>query len=414
MSKVTWTITGRITVNENAISGIMTNRAVAGAEVEISASNLGVFASWGKVRTDAAGNFSLKIEKDKSKRKFKVKVRFEDNDLAINSGAMADMANFLSPAITIFEHDHEVEGPTINIGTKTFESGANGELGTLDNRRRAITWFAVKTLINTLRNRDSYFAFKSKIRVIYPANNVSGACYANGVTRSAYIHSTDKSDQWSVETVFHEVMHLWNYDHNHGTANWLAAVFCPPDMDTHGQSERLNIAFHEGFAEFAANELLWQIFGNEDKSAERKIRKQLPYNRYALVHELKLDTVDEVEQSDKGVFRALCLLVMSQIYDYQFGNKDTALSTAPFPKQIHTDGLACPHPMSFATIFDVLKVFQANPAKGYSNEWEVGGRDYGVRRFIERAGDILDNLDNTTKNLMLGLIDPNSREEPVH
>ena len=411
MAQVTWKITGRLLVKESAITGVLTTRALANAEVEVSASNFGVYDSWGKVRTDADGNFTLTKEKDQSKRKIKVKVRFADDVLEINSGLLADAGDFLSPAIKIFEHEKEQEGPNINIGTKTFEEGAGGELGTRDNRRRAVTWYVCKTLINTLKAKDPYFAFKNKIKVVYPAKNVGGTCYANGVTRTAYIHSTDESDQWDVQTVLHEVMHLWNYDHNHGTTNWLSAIICPPDFNTHGQSERLNVAFHEGFAEYSSWELLWQIWGSEKGS---QITRKKPYSRYALVHELKLDTVDEVEQSDNGVYRALCMLTMYQLYDHNFGNKNKPLDSEPYPKLINAHGLKCPYPMSFATIWDVLKVFQANPAKGYSNEWEVGSRDYGVRRFIERAGDILDSIDNTTKNLMLGLIDPNSQEQPIH
>jgi hypothetical protein len=42
----------------------------------------------------------------------------------------------------------------------------------------------------------------------------------------------------------------------------------------------------------------------------------------------------------------------------------------------------------------------------------VGNNDYGVRRFFERAADVLDKLDHATKDLMLSLIDPNSTKEP--
>jgi hypothetical protein len=63
-------------------------------------------------------------------------------------------------------------------------------------------------------------------------------------------------------------------------------------------------------------------------------------------------------------------------------------------------------------VYDVLKVFQANSAAGYSTEWQVGNNDYGVRRFFDRAADVLADLDVSTKDLMLSLIDPNSVEEP--
>ncbi|HKP72639.1 MAG TPA: hypothetical protein VJT82_06860 [Pyrinomonadaceae bacterium] len=414
MAKVTWKITGKLLVREQVVSGVLATRPLANVEVNVSASNLGVYNSWGMARTDADGNFTFSIEKDQSKRKIKVKVLFADDEFEISSSVLGDVGEFLSPWVEIFEHDHEVEGPTINIGTKTFADGAGGELGERDHVRRAITWYAVKKLISTLKSKDSYFAYKKQFKVVYPAHNVSGACYANGITRAAYIHSTDKNDQWSVQTVFHEVMHLWNYDHNHGTANWFGAVFCPPDFNTHSQAERPNIAFHEGFAEFASWELLYEIWGRSEAGSTRK--KILPYTRYSLLHEYKLDTVDELEQSDDGVTNALRVLVMPQLYDYRFGHKDRQLDTEPYPKQVvnHANALDCPHPVSFANVWDVLRVFKAAPDKGYPTEWQVGGKDNGVRRFIERAGDILDNLDNNTKNLMLSLIDPNSREEPVH
>jgi hypothetical protein len=410
MAQITWEITGRLTLEEAEVngSGKTMTRSLANVEVEVLASNFGAYASWGTVRTNSDGYFTLRKEKDKSTRKIKVKVRFADSELEINTGALANVGDFLSPAIEVFEHSQEVEGPTINIGTRCFKAGAGGELGDRDNRRRAIAWYVVKRLINTLEAQDPYFAFNGKIKVIYPANVVSGLCYANGLTRSVYMHSTNNKDLWNVQVVIHEVMHLWNYDHNHGTANWFGAVFCPPDLNTHAQSERRPIAFHEGFAEFAAWELLHELWGDEPDSTRTR---QLPYTRYALVHDLHLDTVDEVEQNDEGVFRALCLLAGRAIYARRFGDKNTRLESDPYPEKVDTSGLNCPDNPK-VTIWDVLKVFQANPAKGYSTEWQVGSSDYGVRRFIERAAGVLENLDDATKDLMLSLIDPNSREEP--
>jgi hypothetical protein len=409
MAQVTWTITGRILLEENEVngSGQAVTRSLTNVEVEVLASNFGAYASWGTVRTDSNGYFTLKNTKDQSKRKIKVKVRFADGELEINTGALANPADFVSPAIEVFEHNHEVDGPTIDIGTRTFKAGAAGELGDRVNRRRAIAWYVCKTLINTFQAKDSYFDFKGKVKVIYPANVVSGLCYANGLTRSVYMHTTNSKDLWDVQVLIHEFMHLWNYDHNDGTANWFGAVFCPPDLSTHSQAERRPIAFHEGFAEFAAWELLLELWGDEPNSTRTK---QLPYTRYALVHELYLDTVDEVEQNDRGVFRALCLLAGRAIYARRFGDKNTRLDSNPNPEKVDNARLTCPDNPR-VTIWDVLKVFQANSAKGYSTQWQVGN-DFGVRRFFDRAAGILDNLDDPTKDLMLSLIDPNSVEEP--
>lgn len=408
MAQVQWTITGKLVVEESEVSGAPATRPLAGVEVEVMASNFGAYASWGTVRTDSNGSFTLRKEKDQSKRKFKIKARLAGADLEVNTGALANPEDFLSPAVTVFEHEREVEGPTIAIGTRAFRAGGAGELGDLHNRRRAVAWYVVSTLIGALRASNPAFDFDGKIRVIYPANVVSGLCYANGLTRAVYMHANTKGDQWNVQTLLHEVMHLWNYDHNHGTAGWIGAVLCPPDFSTHSQAERRPIAFHEGFAEFASWELLRELWGDEPDSTRVKM---LPYTRYALVHDLHLDTVDEVEQNDIGVFRALCVLTARALYARRFGDRDTRLSSNPEPEKVSSAGLDCPEPPR-VTIWDVLQVFLPNPAAGYATAWQVGDNDYGVRRFFERAADVLDNLDGPTKDLMLSLIDPNSVEEP--
>jgi hypothetical protein len=379
---------------------------LANAAVEVEASNFGVYASWGTVRTDSEGAFTLRNEKDKSKRKFKVKVRFADDELEVNTGALAGLENFLSPKIVVFEHSQEVEGPTINIGTRTFTTGASGELGIQNNIRQSTVWYMCKKVINTMQATDAYFDFNGKIRIIYPANVVSGTSYANGITRCAYIHS---ASPWSVETVLHEMMHLWNYDHNTGTANWLGAVACPPDLDTHGQAEQRPIAFHEGFAKYAAQAMLHELWGGEANSTRKR---PVPYARYALVHTLHLDTIDEVERSDEGVYRALAVLTARALYKKKFGDKHTRLDTNPETQPIDNDKYDCPEAPGL-TVWDVLKVFQANSAAGWPTEWQVGNNEYGIRRFFERAADVLSALDEPTKDLMLSLIDPNSTEEPL-
>jgi hypothetical protein len=410
MGQVLWTITGRLQVEENEIngSGQPIRRVLAGVEVEVMASNFGTYASWGTVRTNADGSFTLRNEKDQSKRKFKIKARFADGELEINTGVLANPGDFFSPAIEVFEHDHEVEGPQINIGTRCFGEGAGGELGDRDTRRRAIAWYVGKTLIKALSDHDPYFAFDGKIKVIYPANVVSGQCYANGVTRSVYIHAAGAVNQWNVQVLLHEIAHLWNYDHNYGTANWFGAVFCPPDLDTHAQVERRPIAFHEGFAQFASYELLHELWGGETDSTREK---RHPYTRYALFNTLKLHTLEELEQNDHGVERALYLLTSQALYTRKFGDRHTRLQSDPYPLKVSTPSLDCPEPPRL-TIWDVLKIFQANPGAGWPTEWQVGNNDYGVRRFFERAADVLGQLDERTKDLLLNLIDPNSTEEP--
>ena len=55
MAQQTWVISGKLIVKESDITGVLTNRPLANAEVEVEASNFGVYASWGTVRTDSEG-----------------------------------------------------------------------------------------------------------------------------------------------------------------------------------------------------------------------------------------------------------------------------------------------------------------------------------------------------------------------
>lgn len=411
MTQQTWVISGKLLVKESDITGVLTNRPLPNAEIEVEAANYGIFDSWGSVRTDSEGAFTLRKEKDKSKRKFKIKVRFADTELEVNSGALSGLENFFGPKIVVFEHSHEVEGPTINIGTRTFATDANGELGVRDNIRQATIWYLCKKIINTMQAIDPYFDFKDKIRIIYPANVLfSETPYANGVTRCAYIHATDSNDRWwSARTVVHEFAHLWQYDHNHGMANWLAAVACPPDLSTHSQAELPPIAFAEGCAQYLAEALLHEIWGGEENS---NCKRPQPYARYALVDRLKLNSIDEVERSDLGVYRALAVLTGRALYKKKFGDKYTPLDSNPDTQVIDNDNYKCPEPPAL-TVWKVLKVFQDNKTAGWETEWQVGNNDYGIRRFFERAADVLGDLDEPTKNLMLSLIDPNSTTEPI-
>jgi len=410
MTQQTWTITGTLRVQESELTEVATYRPLPNAEVEVFASNFGIYDSWGTVRTNSDGEFTLRKEKDKSKRKFKVQVRFADSELEINSGALSDPLGFLSPAIKVFEHSSEVEGPSINIGTRSFVQGNSGELGSQQNVRQAISWYVMKTVINTLQATDSYFDFNGKIKVIYPANVVSGTSYANGVTRCAYIHKNSSTDQWDVPTVLHEVMHLWNYDHNYGTSNWLAAVVCPPDWDTHSQEEKRPIAFHEGFAEYAAYGLLQELWGHEPQT---RFERPKAYSRYGLRVGLGIHTADEVERNDGAVYRGLALLTGRALYKKVFGSEEVRQPTADgfLPAVLDSSNLSCPEPAELS-VFDVLKVFQANAAAGWPTEWQVGDNEYGLYRFFHRAADVLSGLDEGTKDLMLDLLDPDSTVEP--
>src|SRR5262249_1282519 len=159
-----------------------------------------------------------------------------------------------------------------------------------------------KTSMDALKSRGGGIQFTNSINVAYPANVISGTSYANGVTRTAYIHRNSKTDQGNVDTVLHEVMHLWNYQHNTGTSNWIQAAMS--GNSTHEFQEKAAIGFHEGFAEWGKNALMSELFGR---------KAVLPANRFSLAAN-GLNTVETLERNDNGVTHGLHLLITPQVW----------------------------------------------------------------------------------------------------
>ncbi len=198
------------------------------------------------------------------------------------------------------------------------------------------------------------------------------------------------------------MMHLWNYDHNSGTSNWLQAI-C--DGDTHAFQEKPAIAFHEGFAEYAKDDILHQVFG---------LQKVQPLNRRAYRNSAgqALASLAVVEGSDDGVINALHLLTTPDIYTRTFGTRTAApVRDTTIAGTTATAGMTCPVSPNL-TFWDVLKVFKPAPESGWKTAWQVGTPSYGVVRFFERASDVLRRFDTETKDLYLALIDTTSTVEP--
>ena len=141
------------------------------------------------------------------------------------------------------------------MGTRVFAAGNALDLGNATLRRQALIWYVLRTAIDRLESEDAWFAMNGKIAAIYPAHVVSDR------GRAVLRQRADPDDlpapgparhDWQPDVVLHEFMHLWNYDHNTGTINWVGALCSrrgnPIDLSTHAYQENPNVAFAEGFA----------------------------------------------------------------------------------------------------------------------------------------------------------------------
>lgn len=373
--------------------------------VEGSALNAGGFTSWGTTRTNIDGNFTLTARKPNAPRRIRVSARFQDDSLNVTAPRP------LSDWSVVYESDGKLPGPQVPLATYTFRRSGNPQDD--DHYKRAATWYLCRTVIDTLIAHDPWFAFKDRVNIVYPAKAISGS-YANGLTRSVYINfvfSNDKppdyGDQWDVPTVLHEFMHIWNYDHNSGSSRWLGAILW--DLSTHSFQEREAIAFHEGFAEYAKDELLHHIWG---------LAKEQPRSRDGLISSDRvggqtvakmLDSLSMVEHNEHGVLAALHLLTTPNIYKRVFGAKGSSPTNGIYAGMVIRPG-SCPEAPTI-DFWDVLSIFKPHPEAGWPTAWEAK-QTLGIFQFYERASDILPDFDDETRDMYVSLLDRQSTTEP--
>jgi len=428
VSKV-WTISGRLRVRESEILGDDVNhdRPLKGIEVKVSASDIGgdgPWSDWGTVLTNGSGDFTLRETNNGRTRHFRVQVRLVGNDLEVNESKLDDLASFDlldQNWRTIWKSNGQLEGPEVSIGTRVFAPGQAHDLGDETFRRQALIWYVLRTAIDRLEQEDPWFAMNRKVAAIYPAHVVSGTSYANGLTRMIYLHQGRPDNDWHPDVALHEFMHLWNYDHNKGTINWLGAVCSlrgehPVDLNTHNTQENPNVAFAEAFSEWASNALLHELWG---------VRLKKPLNRH-WVSQLGLTTLEMVEKSDWAVESALRLLsydAKKGWWSHLFGTAESYPRNQPDEDEDYvTDHLEevgvaklgrreVPAGPNNLSLWDMLRTFRASPADGWDTDLQVGNVDYGIVRFIDRAVDI-HHLGEDVRLMLKRCIDPLATDEP--
>ena len=386
--RCTWRVKGRLMVRENATTGDFRDRPLAGMDVRIYGSllNNGGFGIWGTVRTNSQGYYSLAKRKSCSRRKLRVRARFRGHELTINEPGASDW-------MRIYESTSTRRSGTLDLGSRKFSLTSYGALRDWGNIQRATFWYTLKTVMDRMKSENSWFAFDRTVRVRYPAWTTNGKSWADGISSTAYIATGDGE----IETVLHEVMHLWNYQHNYGTTNWLRAVL--GDGSTHGLQEEPNVAFHEGFAAWAQEELRHEIWGNG---------KPRPVTRWHL-GQRELASLSRLERNGAGVRWGLRLLTTPSIYRYVFGTRHSDRYGTVVDRVAYPEGCPSAPQVDF---WDVLYVFKANPNRGWSRDWEVQDRDYGLRRFYRRARDILPRFRTGDYDLYLDLLDASQSREP--
>lgn len=395
MAKIDWTVSGRIMVVDTMMPNVTLDRdTVDGSATEIrplsnvkvrvdgSTQNTNGFLSWGTVQTGADGSFTLSQRKSDKPRRFRVFVKFENDALHVKRPPGGWYSVFYSPVGAF------TASPTLNIDERIFGDNT----GNLGHQQDANAYYIAQSVVERLR--DEGHPFTKKIHVDLFQRPLTGSSWAKGIVR----HTANiTADAFNPVTIIHEMMHLWNYQHNSGTTNWLGAIW--GDSDTAGHQENPNVAFHEGFAEYAAWELMHLIWG---------VEKGLPYSRQWL-NSRGFTTREMVERYWLGVKSCLRFLTADHPFFIDVGVIGSPMSYAE--SRYHRIPSRPPHPPRccpdrFLDFFDVLEVFNEHPEAGWKKEWDAGDKDNGVFNFFARSADIVEGFSIVESGQLAQAIDP--------
>ena len=401
-----WTITGRLRVRESELEGYPVDRPLKGIEVKVQASDVtadGPWSTWGAVRTGSDGSFSLSESNNGRSRFFRVQARLVSSDLVVEDGTMVDVGNLdLADRnwYTIWKSGDQRSGPAVDLGTRLVASGQPGELGGVTFRRQALIWYVLRTTIDRLTVDDPWNRLGDQLKVLYPAKSAVGTSYGSWNR----IYLDEDQPYWKPDGVLFHFWRAWQDYHTSGSGK-LGESF--PSS-----------AFASGFATFATSALMHELWDH---------RLERPVNRRYVAAGLSVSTLDEVERDPRVICHALHLLRYggrkgwwSHLYGsaqhYPPNRPDDDGDGAPdHPSEVgvkeRLDGRVVPAGPHHLTFWQILRTFRADAGHGWPTDLELGGGDYGLLRFIDRASAI-HGLGEDVRELLRRSIDPLATVEP--
>lgn len=406
-----WTVKGKLAVDHRLaeLASAYGDSALANVEVKVSAKEkvLGVWGTWNAwptVRSRSDGSFTVSNTKNCDGRRFKIEVKFSDDALEVRHEHSTSSLTKVKWYTIVDEDSGEHAAGTTDFGTKTFRAGGAHDLDDDEAWSHADIWVLYKQALATAAGYGSSYAFSGQVAVKYPHNSDVApddreASYCNPTTRVIYIfRSNDRSeDHFNVGTLLHELGHRWAYDHTSGEICLTETLLL--NGDTHGLVGDACVAFHEGWAEFFADEMERAIFSGT---------KTLPYSRPKLVAGIDgtpLTSESLMQRHDMGWWSVFHTLSTPNLHRYTFG---TASSGTPSPKIATTalvpTGCASPD-ISFK---EVMSVFL--PGGTYTKHLSRG--ETTIEGFLERAAGRLSELSEAQGESIEWFVDPASSVQP--
>ena len=244
-----WTVTGRLVVSNPTVDGLADGDPLEGVQVKVSGrTSAGIYNEWVTVTTDADGEFSAaKPEDECNSRVVKVEARFEsdDSDLYVTGPSSHSWYQL---------HETYLTGPSAIVLDDEPFGADGGEQSTTQARSDAQTWIVYRKAIDRLAAIGQSSLLD--VTVHNPASLAPNGSWADPVLHAIHISPAATA---SIDTMLHELGHIWAYPRQIGEDCLIDAVMPWPIGDgsfsTHDQVEKPCVAFNEGFANFFANKL---------------------------------------------------------------------------------------------------------------------------------------------------------------
>lgn len=462
MAQFTWTLKGRLLVRTQfpqmaAAYGLTGSLAgvipLAGVRVRVRAKETNLdpsgFGEWGEDVTDSNGYFQFSKQKDGSKRFFQVQVMFKDDKLLKiypeNDGVIAKASELVTDLIpggpvvkvvndltedlleaalgaisrvtydvdwiTVHEdkkNDDKKDNGVVDFGNLIFKSPGIEELGGTIQRRHADIWALTKKMIAKLADFGPGLGFieKKPIAIKYPhkspliGDGVEQA-YADPLNDVVFLIQNSKRDNFDLETIIHELMHLWTYQHSSGE-NALAWQLLLHGSTHNGRQSKTWTAFHEAWAEFAKTELHRQMFGAGATLYGGSTYLRQPLSRPYLKSQ-GIRTLGDMDNFEDGWMSMFNLLVYNRVTQLDMNTTDGDYATptlAPLGAR-----------QADITFADLLGVFLPHGAGAFRTE--MTSEQMTIPTYLNRLSSSIPTR-FTAKHVetYLAILDPARTEQP--
>jgi hypothetical protein len=432
-----------------------------GIQVRVSAAEkgIGVWNSWPDVTTNSDGSFTVTNDKNQWQRKFKVEFRFHSDELEIrHENSTAELFSKDAKWYTAYDKGDFFEAGTIDLEHFIFRDNAFEDMGEWEPRRHAEIWIVAKASIDYLKSYGSAYAYTKQVKIKYPhddaAIKIDGlfdkdvtSSYANPLNGVIYLYKSETEDHFDVHSIYHEMMHIWAYEHNAsmngGETALIKAIVA--QHESHGFTTN-KVSFHEGFAEYAADELCLALFPScncatvpssgtsgstttawEEGTHYHSVR--LPFNRDQLNEGVnqpgnngssKLTSLSKMQTHDAGWWSFLHILTTEGLEAKNFSrsikNTSTESSASTFKCTScfigteygahQTGGCTLSRRITFK---DVLRTFISDESAGYSKN--LNSDDMYIDKFLKRLKAI-QGISTKDIDTYYKLSDPADKTQP--